>query len=67
MKKLNIYYKFLIVIIATMLFWFLFMMIDLDKKQDQIDEIKNTIEENNKQYEELHKQVEKELADGNIL
>lgn len=67
MKKLNIYYKFLIVIIATMLFWFLFMMIDLDKKQDQIDEIKNTIEENNKQYEELHKQVEKELENGNIL
>ena len=67
MKSLNIYYKFLIVIIATMLFWFLFMMIDLDKKQDQIDEIKNTIEENNKQYEELHKQVEKELENGNIL
>lgn len=67
MKKLNIYYKFLIVIIATMLFWFLFMMIDLGKKQDQIDEIKNTIEENNKQYEELHKQVEKELENGNIL
>lgn len=67
MKKLNIYYKFLIVIIATMLFWFLFMMIDLGKKQDQIDEIKNKMEENNKQYEELHKQVEKELTDGNIL
>ena len=64
---MNKFWKIVIAIIFIMTLWFCLKMMHLEGQQKKIDDLKIKMEENEKQYQELHNQIEKELNDGNIL
>lgn len=64
---MNKFWKIVIAIIFIMTLWFCLEMMHLEGQQKKIDDLKIKMEENEKQYQELHDQIEKELNDGNIL
>lgn len=64
MKK---FWKIVISIIFIMSVWFYFEMMRLEGQQKRIDELKNQMEENNKEYEKIMNEVNEVLDDTNNI
>ena len=60
MKK---FWKIVISIIFIMSVWFCFEMMRLEGQQKRIDELKNQMEDNNKEYEKIMNEVNEILKD----
>lgn len=66
-KIFKIVFRIIIILIFMMIIWFCFEMMYLESQQKKINELQEQKEIYDQQYNELMKEVEEELNDGNIL
>lgn len=64
---MNKFWKIIIALICIMFLLFCFEMMNLHRQQERIDDLKQQMEENNKEYERIMNEVNEILEDENIL
>ena len=64
---MNKFWKIIIALIFILLLWFCFEMMSLQKQQNRIDDLKQQMEENDKEYKRIMNEVNEVLEDGDIL
>lgn len=64
---MNKFWKIMTALIFIMFMWFCFEMMNLHRQQEKIDDLKQQMEENNKEYERVMNEVNEILNDTNNI